>query len=115
MNIFVAKLNYNLNEQDLAMLFDQYGEIESIKLVTDRDTGKSKGYAFIEMPNDDEGNAAIEGLDGKEVEGFNIVVKKARPKEEYNRESRPRNNFRKRDDRDGGYNKGGNDRYNKRY
>ncbi|MEO1436970.1 MAG: RNA-binding protein [Bacteroidota bacterium] len=122
MNIFVAKLNYKITEMDLAKMFAPYGDIDIIKLVTDRDTGKSKGYAFIEMPDDAEGQAAIDALNGQEVEGFNIVVKKANPKEE-NRDNR-RRSFTKRDDRHSGYRKSGdrdrynsdrNDRYNKRY
>ena len=120
MNIFVAKLNYKITEMDIAKMFAPYGDIDIIKLVTDRDTGKSKGYAFIEMPNDAEGQAAIDALNGQEVEGFNIVVKEANPKEE-NRDNR-RRSFTKRDDRHSGYRKSGdrynsdrNDRYNKRY
>lgn len=80
MNIFVTKLNYDSRENSIQELFEAYGEVESVKLITDKDTGRSKGFAFVEMPNDDEANKAIEGLDGTDLDGRQIVVKKAEPK-----------------------------------
>lgn len=80
MNIFVAKLNFKTRTEDLQSAFEQYGEVSSVKIVKDRDTGRSKGYGFVEMPNDAEGQAAIDGLNEKEFDGRTIVVKPANPK-----------------------------------
>ena len=79
MNIFVARLNYSTSEDALRDLFSQFGEVSSAKIIMDRDTGRSKGFGFVEMPSDDEGNAAIQALDGSELDERNIVVKVARP------------------------------------
>jgi RNA recognition motif-containing protein len=80
MNIFVAKLNFKTRTEDLQSAFEQYGEVSSVKIVKDRDTGRSKGYGFVEMPNDAEAQAAIDGLNEKELDGRTIVVKPANPK-----------------------------------
>lgn len=80
MNIFVAKLNFKTKREDLERAFSQYGQVSSAKVVTDRDTGRSKGFGFVEMPNDDEALRAIEGLNEKELDGRVIVVKPANPK-----------------------------------
>ncbi|MBL7845367.1 MAG: RNA-binding protein [Cyclobacteriaceae bacterium] len=80
MNIFVAKLNFKTRTEDLQSAFAQYGEVSSVKIVKDRDTGRSKGYGFVEMPNDAEAQAAIDGLNEKELDGRTIVVKPANPK-----------------------------------
>lgn len=80
MNIFVAKLNFKTKKEDLERAFSQFGEVSSAKVVTDRDTGRSKGFGFVEMPNDSEALAAIEGLNEKELDGRVIVVKPANPK-----------------------------------
>ena len=85
MNIFVAKLNFDTQESDLKNAFSEYGEIDSVKIIMDKFTGRSKGFGFIEMPNDDEGQNAIDGLNETEVDGRTIVVKKAEPRE--NRDS----------------------------
>lgn len=77
MNIFVAKLNFRTSSEALQDLFTQYGEVKSCKVITDRDTGKSKGYAFVEMFSEDAGLAAIASLNESEFEGQTIVVKKA--------------------------------------
>ena len=79
MNIFVARLNYDTTEQELESLFSPYGDIDSVKIIMDRDTGRSKGYGFVEMPNEEEGLAAIEDLNGTDLDGREIVVKKANP------------------------------------
>ena len=95
MNIFVARLDYDTSSEDLQTLFEQYGEVDTAKVIMDRDTGRSKGFGFVEMPNDDEGYAAIEALNESELDGREIVVKKAAPRE-------------KRDNRGGGgYGRGG--------
>jgi cold-inducible RNA-binding protein len=82
MNIFVANLSFDLHSDDLEQLFEQFGEVSSCKIILDRETGKSRGFGFVEMPNDDEANAAIESLNEMLLEGRNIVVKEARPQEE---------------------------------
>ena len=79
MNIFVARLNYDTTEQDLQSLFEQYGDIDSVKIIMDRDTGRSKGFGFVEMPNEEEGQAAIRDLNGTDLDGREIVVKVANP------------------------------------
>ncbi|MCB9283651.1 MAG: RNA-binding protein [Lewinellaceae bacterium] len=94
MNIFVAKLNYSTREEKLRELFEAFGEVSSAKLVMDRETGRSKGFGFVEMPNDDEANNAIDSLNDTEVDGRTIVVKVARPKEENTSFNRPRFNKR---------------------
>lgn len=86
MNIFIANLNFKIQSEKLQQIFEEYGEIASAKVIFDRETGRSKGYGFVEMPNDDQATKAIEDLDGIEIEGKTIVVKKARPKEEGGRQ-----------------------------
>lgn len=77
MNIFVARLNFKTRKEELEAAFSTFGQVSSAKIVRDKDTGRSKGYGFVEMPNDDEGRAAIEGLNEKELDGRIIVVKPA--------------------------------------
>lgn len=81
MNIFVAKLNPNTREDTLRSLFEEFGEVSSAKVIFDKETGRSKGYGFVEMPDDNEGNSAINELNESEFENSTIVVKKARPRE----------------------------------
>jgi cold-inducible RNA-binding protein len=81
MNIFVAKLNFSTDSAALREVFEQFGEVESANVINDRETGRSKGYAFVEMPDDSEGEAAVKALDGTEIDGNTIVVKKAEPRE----------------------------------
>ncbi len=83
MNIFVANIERRVTDEQLQELFQQHGEIASLKLIRDRDTGVSKGYAFVEMPNDDEAQKAIDALNEFELEGRNLAVNEARPKTEY--------------------------------
>ena len=82
MNIYAGNLSWNLKDQDLSNLFATHGEVSSAKIVTDKFTGRSKGFGFVEMPNDDQANAAIAALNGTEVDGRNIVVNESRPKQE---------------------------------
>jgi len=82
MNIFVAKLDYGTSEDTVRDLFNQFGEVESVKIIMDKFTGRSKGYGFVEMPSDEEGSRAIESLNDTEVDGRTIVVKKAQPRED---------------------------------
>ena len=79
MNIYVANISFRAREQDLKELFEQYGEVSSVKVVTDRETGRSRGFGFIEMPNDSEGKQAIAQLNGVEFKQRNLVVNEARP------------------------------------
>lgn len=81
MNIFVARLNFDTSESDLQYAFEEFGTVDSVKIITDKFSGKSKGYGFVEMPNDDEGMASIERLNESELDGRTIVVKKAEPRE----------------------------------
>jgi RNA recognition motif-containing protein len=81
MNIFVAKLSYNTAESTLQNAFEAYGEVSSAKIIMDRETGRSKGFAFVEMPNDDEAKQAIDGLNDSDMDGRTIVVKESEPRE----------------------------------
>lgn len=85
MNIFVANLSFRMREEKLRQLFENYGEVESARIITDRNTGKSKGYGFVVMPNDEEAEIAIRELDNLEVEGRNIVVKESEDRPEQRR------------------------------
>ena len=82
MNIYVGNLSWNLKDQDLSNLFAAHGEVTSAKIVNDKFTNRSKGFGFVEMPNDDQAQAAIAALNGSEVDGRNIVVNESRPKPE---------------------------------
>jgi RNA recognition motif-containing protein len=83
MNIFVAKINFKTRNEDIEAAFGKFGEVSSCKIVRDKETGRSKGYGFVEMPNDDEANKAIEALNEKELDGRTIIVKQANPKTVY--------------------------------
>ncbi len=80
MNIFVAKLNYATSDSTLRQAFEAFGTVDSAKIIMDRDTVRSKGFGFVEMPNDDEANQAISDLNETELDGRTIIVKKANPK-----------------------------------
>jgi RNA recognition motif-containing protein len=82
MNIYVGNLSWNLKDQDLNDLFTPFGEVASAKIVLDKFTQRSKGFGFVEMPNDEQAQAAIAQLNGSEVDGRNLVVNESRPKEE---------------------------------
>ena len=80
MNIFVAKLNFKTRKEELEAAFAQFGQVTSAKIVRDKETGRSKGYGFVEMPNDNEARTAIEALNEKELDGRVIAVKPANPR-----------------------------------
>lgn len=80
MNIFVAKLNFDTTSEGLQAAFEEFGVVDSAKVIMDHFTGKSKGYGFVEMPNDDEAYNAIESLNESDLDGNTIVVKKAEPR-----------------------------------
>ena len=81
MKIYVGNLSYESTEQDLREEFEAFGKVDSISVVTDRATGKPRGFAFVEMTNDDEAKEAIENLNGKEFSSRELTVNEARPKE----------------------------------
>jgi len=78
-NLYVANINYDINEAELEGVFMQYGEVESTKIIYDRVTQRSKGFGFIEMPNEVEARAAIEALDGFDLKGRPLKVAEAKP------------------------------------
>ncbi len=80
--LFVGSLSYDVSQQELEKLFAEVGTVESATLITDKFSGNSKGFGFVEMSSDEETKKAIEELNGKEVAGRNIVVNEARPREE---------------------------------
>ena len=82
MNIFVGKLNYATSEDDLRQAFEAYGAVSSCKIIMDRFTGRSKGFAFVEMADNAEATAAIDALNNTLMDGRTIVVNKARPRED---------------------------------
>lgn len=82
MNIFVGSLPFNLVETDLKEFFEEYGEVASVKIITDKFSGKSKGFGFIEMPKEEEAKKAIEELNGAEIDGRTIVVNEAIQRQE---------------------------------
>ncbi|HXY79703.1 MAG TPA: RNA-binding protein [Candidatus Bathyarchaeia archaeon] len=81
-NLFVGNLSFQATESDLRAMFQPFGQITRIHMATDRDTGRARGFAFVEMSNDDEAKKAIAALDGKELGGRNIKVNEARPRAE---------------------------------
>jgi RNA recognition motif-containing protein len=80
MNIFVGSLPFSLEEADLKELFEAYGEVSTVKLISDRETGRSKGFGFVEMPDDESAQKAITGLNGTDVKGRSIAVSQAEEK-----------------------------------
>ena len=87
MNIYVGNLGYDMTDDELKAAFQAYGEVDSARVITDRDTGRSKGFGFVEMSDNDQALAAIDGLNGTELSGRTITVNEARPKP-------PRSDFR---------------------
>ena len=82
MNIYVSNLSFNTSDAELSNLFSTFGEVSSAKVITDRETGRSRGFGFVEMPNDEEGKEAMSGLNNKEVEGRAMSVSVAKEREE---------------------------------
>jgi RNA recognition motif-containing protein len=81
MNIYVSNLSFNIHDDDLRDLFSTYGEVTSAKIISDRETGKSRGFAFVEMPEDSAARKAISELNGGSYDGRDLRVSEARPKE----------------------------------
>ncbi len=107
MNIFVGSLPFSIDEADLKESFGVYGTVNSVKIITDKFTGRSKGFGFVEMENDAEAEKAIQELNGATVDGRTIVVNKSEPKPEGERRSFNNNRS---GGSGGGYNGGGNSR-----
>ena len=101
MNIYVGNLSWNLKDQDLADLFTPFGEVTSAKIVMDKFTNRSKGFGFVEMTNKEEAQAAINQLNGSEIDGRNLVVNESRPKDESS------GGYKKGGGGGGGFNRGG--------
>jgi RNA recognition motif-containing protein len=85
MNIYVANVPYTVRDQELRELFEPFGEVTSAKIIMDKATNRSRGFGFVEMANDDAGRAAIEGTNGKNFHGRDLVVNEARPRTEGDR------------------------------
>ena len=105
MNIFVGSLPFKVEESELKEVFEEFGEVTSVKIITDRETGRSKGFGFIEMPDDEAAQKAISEVNGAELYGRTIVVNQAEEKKE-----RPSGGggYRGGSGGGGGYNRGGN-------
>ncbi|TDW95671.1 RNA recognition motif domain-containing protein [Dinghuibacter silviterrae] len=101
MNLYVANLSWGISEEDLKNVFQPYGAVTSVKIVTDRETGRSRGFGFVEMEDENAGQQAIAGLNDTELQGRKIVVKESFP--------RPQNNssFKRGNSGGGGYGGGG--------
>ena len=80
MNLYVGNLSYEMSEEDLRNEFAEYGEVQSAKIITDKFTGRSRGFGFVEMASDESGKKAMEALAGKDVDGRELVVNEARPR-----------------------------------
>jgi len=113
MNIYVSNLNYRTSSESLEQLFAAYGEVSSASVITDRETGRSRGFGFVEMPNDEEGQKAIDALNDTDFEGKTLTVNVARPKEDRGNRGGGGGGFNRGGGSRGGY--GGNDGgYNRR-
>lgn len=82
MNIYVGNLSYEITEEDLKLAFEPFGKVESVSIIKDKYSGQSKGFGFVEIPSKAEAQAAIEGLNGKELKGRTLNVNEARPRSE---------------------------------
>lgn len=94
MNIYVGNLSYTTTDDSLREAFEAFGEVSSARVILDRDTGRSRGFGFVEMPSNEEGQAAITALDGRDLDGRTIKVNEARPKDDHRP---PRGGFHDRD------------------
>ncbi len=82
MNIYVGNLSYNITDSDLRTEFEAFGQVSTVSIITDRDTGQPKGFAFVEMSEEAEAKAAIGTLNGKDIKGRSVTVNEARPRTE---------------------------------
>ena len=88
-NIYVGNLSFRATEEDVKNAFAVHGEVSNVSIITDRETGRSRGFAFVEMPASEEASAAIEAINGQEIVGRNVTVNEARPREDRPRGGRP--------------------------
>ncbi len=109
--LYVGNLSFNTTNQDLQDLFAQVGTVESATVVEDRETGRSRGFGFVEMSSKEEATAAIEQLNGKEVDGRGLNINEARPREERSGGGGGRGGYGGGGNRGGGYGGGGGSRY----
>ncbi len=93
MNIFVGNLSYSSTEEGIRALFEAHGEVTAVRIITDRESGRSRGFCFVEMSNDEEAQAAIAALNGQEVDGRALKVDKAQPREDRPRRSPGRGRY----------------------
>lgn len=93
MNIYVGNLSWSTTDDELRQEFEAYGQVSSSTIIKDKETGKSRGFGFVEMANDAEGKAAIEALNGKDVGGRNLRINEARPRAENGNSRPPRRDF----------------------
>lgn len=80
--IYVGNLSFNSSEQDLQDMFSEFGTVQSVKIIEDRETGRSRGFAFVEMSSNEEAQSAISGLNGREIDGRALTINEAKPQEE---------------------------------
>jgi cold-inducible RNA-binding protein len=107
MNIFVAKLNFKTTNDGLRDAFAEFGDVDSANVIMDRETGRSKGFGFVEMPDDKEAKAAIAKLDNTELDGSTIVVKEATPRGDDRKSGGGGGGFNRGGGGGGGFNRGG--------
>jgi RNA recognition motif-containing protein len=81
MKIYVGNMSYGTTDETLRNVFESYGDVEEVAIITDRDTGRARGFAFVTMDDDDAGRSAIEALNGTDLDGRTLVVNEARPRE----------------------------------
>jgi RNA recognition motif-containing protein len=94
MNIFVSNLNYKVEDEELQSVFAAYGEVASAKIIRDHETGRSRGFGFVFMPNHEEASQAMEALNGADLHGRTLAVNKARPRPQQEGGYAPRRSFR---------------------
>jgi RNA recognition motif-containing protein len=109
MNIFVTNLNFKVQTEQLREMFEAYGEVTSAKVIVDHETGRSRGFGFVEMSSDEDAQQAINALNQRDIDGKAMVVQQARPREEMQTVKQNRNNS------GGGYNKSYNKSYSNNY
>jgi len=80
--LYVGNLSFNTSTQDLEQMFGEFGTVQSVNIIEDRETGRSRGFAFVEMSSKEEGQRAIEALNGREMDGRNLTINEAKPREE---------------------------------
>ena len=111
MNIYVGNLSYKVTEEDLREAFKVFGEVDTVKIIKDNYTGRSKGFGFVEMPAKAEAQSAIEGLNGKDLKGRSLNINEARPRSEGHRRGARRGGPKRGGPRHGGEKRGGGRRF----